>query len=642
MPIGNALAVIRSTDDRYIPYKVTTFTGSLTYVGYMDGVNSYYFSPPTLTGGKRLSIDNNSNIITTTNFRTVLIDIREKNKHISDIYGKMYQTIAYHTDGKSIRCISNMISLYGTVDNFLTDLGGSASGDVDGGAATRFDSGAKFNNINGGIFDSDGNAYVCDTGNSKIKKINFSTLKSSTFVSTGFTSPVGITRDNLGNFYVVDKARHVIKKITSGGTVSLFAGVENTSGYLDGSGSTAKFSNPWNITCDNNNNLYVIEEINKCIRKITPDGTVSTLVGISSSTTNRDGVGSYALFKELKGIVFRPFSNKLYVTGSNTLREVSLDGTVKTVAGTETRTTDIVDRDIVAEFSSLKGMCFDSNGIIHIIDTNCIKKITGVTKVFSGLTNTFVGLNPKAGGANGNGLFAEFNSPEFLAFDSDDNLYVSDTKNHAIRKVTPSGDVSTFAGLVGSSGYADGNGINARFNEPLGIACDSYNNVYVSDSKNHCIRKITPAGDVTAFAGTNVSGFVDGINTTARFNTPKGLACDNNNMLYVADSENSAIRSIETNGTVSTIEQDKINKSNKKPIDIKFNSKNLKLYITYDGLASVISDKPYQTIGTGDGSTDGTDTTAKFKTPYSLAIDKAGSVYVTDPANNNIRKITPA
>ena len=156
--------------------------------------------------------------------------------------------------------------------------------------------------------------------------------------------------------------------------------------------------------------------------------------------------------------------------------------------------------------------------------------------------------NGSSGSADGTGADARFYYPEGVAVDGDGNVYVADTSNHTIRKITPAGVVTTLAGTAESSGSADGTGADARFYYPEGVAVDGDGNFYVTDSKD-AIRKITPAGVVTTWAGTaQEGGFVDGIGPSARFNSPSGVAVDGVGNVYVADRWNHAIRKVTPTG----------------------------------------------------------------------------------------------
>jgi hypothetical protein len=165
-----------------------------------------------------------------------------------------------------------------------------------------------------------------------------------------------------------------------------------------------------------------------------------------------------------------------------------------------------------------------------------------------------LGVIGGTGSADGTGSAARFGNPAAVATDSSENVYVADYYDHTIRKITPAGAVTTLAGLAGSSGSADGTGSAARFNHPWGVATDSGGNVYVADSYNHTIRKITPAGAVTTLAGlAGSSGSADGTGSAARFNDPLGVATDSSGNVYIADYLNETIRKITPVGAVTTL-----------------------------------------------------------------------------------------
>jgi sugar lactone lactonase YvrE len=213
-----------------------------------------------------------------------------------------------------------------------------------------------------------------------------------------------------------------------------------------------------------------------------------------------------------------------------------------------------------------------------------------------GVVTTLAGSG-KAGCADGTGVEATFNTLEGITVDSKGDIYVTDSKNHKIRKITPDGVVTTIAGS-GNAGGADGVGAVASFNAPIGVAMDSGSNIYVCDTDNHKIRKITPNGVVTTIAGTGKAGAEDGNSSVASFNRPLGITIDGIGNIYVAEEKNNKIRKITPNGFVSTL------------------------------------------AGSGKaGAEDGYGTTASFNIPFGVAVDQFGTLYVADAQNNKIRKI---
>jgi len=216
-----------------------------------------------------------------------------------------------------------------------------------------------------------------------------------------------------------------------------------------------------------------------------------------------------------------------------------------------------------------------------------------------GQTSTLAGSGT-IGSADGTGAAATFNYPIGLGIDAAGNVYIADRFNHKVRKMTPAGVVTTLAGS-GVSGGADGTGAAASFDNPWGIVVDPSGNVYVTELYGSRIRKITPAGVVTTFAGSGVAGSADGTGTAATFNYPSGIVMDASGNLFVADGVGHKIRKITPAAVVTTF--------------------------AGSGVA---------------GSANGTGTAATFKLPFGLAIDAAGNLYVGEEGNYDIRKITPA
>jgi sugar lactone lactonase YvrE len=317
---------------------------------------------------------------------------------------------------------------------------------------------------------------------------------------------------------------------------------------------------------------------------------VSTLAG-NGAAGFANGTGESAKFYGPSGLGLDADENLIVTDNSNNIvRKVSKTGVVTTVAGS--LTSGYVDGPAdIAQFAGPNGAVVDKSGNIFLADedSNTIRKITP-----DGTVSTFAGFD--FGFADGTGGAARFGSPSGIAIDKDDNLYVADQINHRIRKITPTAIVTTLAGS-GTPGWLDGTGVAAKFFRPVGVAVDQAGNVFVGDLFNHRIRKISPAGVVTTVAGTGVPGFADGDRTVARFQYPAGLAVDADGVLYVADTENNSIRKVDPNGNVSTL------------------------------------------TGRNDGHLDGTLENALFKSPREIEIASDGTIYIVDNGSNRIRKI---
>jgi sugar lactone lactonase YvrE len=371
-----------------------------------------------------------------------------------------------------------------------------------------------------------------------------------------FNNPQGVAVDTANNLYVADTGNHTIRKITPGGTVTTLAGFAGVSGSLDGTGTAATFYLPSSVAVDGAFNVYVADTRNYTIRKITPAGVVTTLAGSPGQVGSTDapaGPGSVARFNNPQGVAVDPAGN-VFVgdTGNHTIRTITPAGVVSTLAGTTGLPGSSDGIGIAASFNLPSGVALDAALNLYVADTgnHIIRKIAAGSVV-----TTLAGTATISGAGDGVGPAAQFYNPAGLTVNSGGtNVYVADTFNLTIRKVvTATGAVTTLAGMSGGTGIADGAGTAARFNDPEAMVVDPAGNTYVVDKGNHTIRKITPAGVVTTFAGSAGNpGSTDGIGTAARFSSPSGLSIDPVGNLYVADTGNHTIRKITPAGVVST------------------------------------------------------------------------------------------
>jgi sugar lactone lactonase YvrE len=274
----------------------------------------------------------------------------------------------------------------------------------------------------------------------------------------GFPGPRGVASDGRGILYVADVRNHAILKVDATGSATVLAGTPGIFGDEDGIGAEAKFNSPTGLAVDRSGNVYVADLNNHTIRRISPEGFVSTLAGGHGVAGYVDGVGSEA------------------------------------------------------RFSSPHGAAADREGNVYVADTDnsTIRKITTM-----GVVSTLAGAAGIAGGTDGVVGAAKFRFPQDLTVDNVGNIYVSDVNAHTIRKISPQGVVVTMAGTDGLAGVADGIGDAAQFRFPRGIAADGANNIFVVDSNNYAIRKITPEGVVSTVIA---NGEADGMTL------PAGLA----------------------------------------------------------------------------------------------------------------------
>jgi streptogramin lyase len=330
----------------------------------------------------------------------------------------------------------------------------------------------------------------------------------------------------------------------------------DSAGYMNGPAGSARFNHPFGLAIDQSGNLYVADQGNSLVCKITPDSMVSTYAGTFSATGFTNGPDSLSSFKGAFGVA-ADGSGNIYVAdaGNNAIRLVSPSGIVSTFAGTGAPgSADGMD---TATFDSPMGVAADGQGNVYVADyeNHLIRKVTP-----AGLVSTIAGKAGVPGFTDGVDTAARFNLPEALAVDAAGNIYVADSGNDAIRKITPGGTVTTLAGN-GSAGNANGNGRSASFNSPFGIAVDASGNVYIADSGNNLVRKITPGGAVSTFAGNGSKGTANGTGNVAAFNTPAGLAIDAAGNIYVSDENNNQIRKITPSGSITVF----ANKNNKIP-----------------------------------------------------------------------------
>jgi sugar lactone lactonase YvrE len=468
-----------------------------------------------------------------------------------------------------------------------------------------------------------------------------------------FYDPSGVAVDGAGNVFVADHMSHTIRKITPAGVVTTFAGRAGAPGYADGPGADARFSYPSDVAADRAGNVYVADYSNDIIRKITPVGLVATLAGRIRGSA--DGAGAAASFTGPTGVTVDAAGNVFVADyGNRTVRMITPAGVVTTVAGSPGASGSQDGTGAAARFNSPSSVTVDAAGNLFVAESagHTIRRITP-----AGVVTTLAGSPGASGSQDGGGADARFNQPAGVAVDGAGSVFVAEFANHTIRKITPGGVVTTLAGSAGSIGSENGLGAVARFYHPNGLATDAAGHVLVADSYNHTVRKITPAGVVTTFAGGGEApGSEDGSGTVARFNYPQMLAVDGAGNLFVADGVNHTIRKITSAGVVTTLAGSPGSRGSADGAgtDARFNSPE---GVAVDGAGNVfVADFGNHTIRKitpagvvttlagspgSSGSTDGAGADARFRSPYGVAVDGAGNVLVADSHNRAIRKITP-
>jgi sugar lactone lactonase YvrE len=587
--------------------------------------------------------------------------------------------------------------------------------------------GARFRDPRGMVMDADGNLYVADSDNHTIRRISRLGVVSTVAGLAGqagsddgigaaarFNRPVGLALDGLGNLYVSDALDATIRRISPSGEVRTVAGLAGSLGRQDGIGAAARFTNPAGLAVDAAGNVYVADVWGPTLRKVTPAGVVTTLAGRPGDYGSDDGAATTARFSGPTGVALDAVGN-LYVADAynSTVRKITPAGVVSTLAGTAGQSGSADGVGAAARFSYPTGLAVDAAGNLFVTDAmdegagfgmpsywgnSTIRRITP-----AGAVTTLAGVAGESGDRDGSGGEARFFlfgqsvvRPNGIVTAGDGALLVADNGNHTIRRVTPGGVVSTWAGAAHRWGNVDGVGEAARFSGAYGPALDAEGNVYVADAGSQGVRRITPGGVVSTLAvpgpaaapdstfplswprGVAVApdgavivadtgndairrigpdgavttlagqqwacGHVDGPAREARFCSPTDVAVDRAGNIYVADGANLAIRRISPQGFVTTLAQgDRVGYAQDIAVDVAGNvyaadsDSHCIRKVSPAGAASVLAGR----CG-AEGYVDGLAGQARFHYPLGVAVDDEGNVYVADSANNAVRKITPS
>ena len=417
-----------------------------------------------------------------------------------------------------------------------------------------------------------------------------------------YLGPAGVLQDVDGDLLVADTGNHTIRRIDPAGQVTTLAGKEGEAGTDDGVGAAARFNAPMGLALDpGTGDLLVADSGNHTIRRVTPGGEVTTLAGSAGVSGSDNGLGAAARFDRPTGLAAASGAGAvLYVadTGNATIRKVVIDtGEVTTLAGAagETGTQDGVD----ARFRAPAGLAWrQDTGQLYVADAGS----NSIRKVDPGDGSVLTVAGDPAGGAgtvDGNGTDARFDDPRGLVLDDANRLlYVADTGNSTLRRIALDDlTVSLLAGAAQTPGSTDD---PARFNLPEGIALDTDGNLLLVDTGNATLRSVTPEGVVKTLSGTPGQEGA-GSGAAARFRMPRGAALDPaSGALYLADQGNQLIRKVLPDGTVST-------------------------------LAGVAG-----TAGSADGAG-----SAQFNAPAAVALDSRGNLIVADQGNHTLRSVAP-
>lgn len=475
----------------------------------------------------------------------------------------------------------------------VTTLAGSAgmSGTNDGAGGA-----ARFKNPRGIVADGTSTLYVCDTGNATLRKVTIATKAveiyagaagmsgstNATGTAARFTKPQAITSDTLGNLFVAD-GNHTIRKITKlTAATETLAGTAGMAGFTNDTGTAARFENPTSLAADSAGNLFVTDTGNVIVRQIVvATGVVTTFAGAADMIGTTDGALGASRLAVPGGIALGA-PGELFIADGSTIRRAS-GGQLNVVVGAFQNRTAADGSASAARFNSTGPAAVDSSGTLFIadstdkkirrvdlttgavatttfmfdrqpvgiaVDDNYVYVADPINYVVTKISKTGTDQSDLAGEAGsfgyaeGTGTEARFKSPRAMTL-AGTWLYVSD--NNMVRRVAiGTGATELIAGSAGMSGSLDGVGAAARFNFVGGLVADGDDTLFVSDTSNHTIRKITiSTKNVETIAGTALMrGYDDGTGAAALFDSPLGLALQGG-VLFIADSENGAIRTLD-------------------------------------------------------------------------------------------------
>lgn len=509
-------------------------------------------------------------------------------------------------------------------------------------------------------------------------------------LSTALKEPLAVAADGSGNLYVADAGPHTIFKVSEAGAVSAFAGKTGRPGMADGSADTAQFwlGGAGGLAFDAQGNLFVSDGCNGEIRKVSGDGTVSTLAGagsnvcknITAASVRTDGTTSAARFERpgsmvsdgaggvividtngakpairrvsAAGVVTTQEYNQpdpsatitlqriaraqdgtLYFSDSNNRIWKDAGGSLALLAGKLLGTTSEDGTGAAARFMAITGMTVLPNGDMYVTDLAKVRKVTS-----AGVVTTLAGDNNKRGYADGQGTAAMFGALLSITYDAKSNsLIVVDSGQEILRKISLSGAVTTISGTPALRGTVDGPGIAARFGSFSALAASTDGSLYMVDPATHVVRKATTAGFVTTVGGAvNTPGTTDGPLASARFNTPQRIAAGKDGSLWV--SQTTGLRRI-LNGNVTTPNASikAVNLAvdpNGNAVIVTGTESMQVMRVAPDGTATplVTLAQVQSLLGRPD---------AKF-TPQSVAIDAAGNIYIADTATVAVYKLSTA
>jgi uncharacterized protein (TIGR03437 family) len=497
--------------------------------------------------------------------------------------------------------------------------------------------------------DGAGNFYLSDSGNSLIRVVNSAgTIR--TFV-TGYA--VCLKTDSTGAVYGSDGVSKVYK-ISPKGVLTVIAGA-GVGFYGDnGPAAAASLSAPTGIAIDALNNVYIADTLNQRVREITPDGIIQTIAGNGTAAYGKEGVTATTSPLAYPSSVEVDAAGNVYIGELYRIRKLTPNGLISTVAGNGSTPAD--GPAINSAIGSMVGLAVDASSNLYLADAdyNMVRMISPIGRITTLAGSQSAGFS----GDGSSGSRAFLDGPIGVSVDPKGNIYIADEYNHRIRMLAVSGIISTVAGSTHFAGDG-GPATTALLHRPEHAVKDSAGNLYISDTDNNRIRKVGPTGVISTYAGTGACSYGgdNGLASLATLCQPEGLAFDATGNLYVADWGNCVVRRIDTKGIITTyagsgtcgapkFHSTTASVQFEGPYGLAFDSLG-DLYIS-DNTANIVMRvccggdvDPFAGTGTaGSGGDGGLALSAKLNAPAHLAFGPDGSLYISDGGNNSVRKVT--
>ena len=542
-----------------------------------------------------------------------------------------------------------------TSDGTLIVIAGNGTSGFsgDGGPASS----AQLRYPHGVVVDGLGNVFIADTNNNRIRMVTpdgvIQTVAGMGIygfsgdggpaLSARLAAPRGLAVDQAGTLYVADTNNANVRMLKPGGNIKTIAGTGTAGSSGDGGPATsAQLNFPVSVAIDTAGDLFIADRYNNRIRKVTPDGVISTLIDPT-------------IILDPRGVKVDSSGNVLVAdTGHQRILMMTPDGSITTVAGSTSGFGGDGGPALSAQLGLPVEIAVDLAGNIFIADRgNYRVRQVNAARIMT----TVAGRGDDGVPASS----AQLNSAIFLSADGAGNLFITDADSQRVRKVTPGGIIVTVAG-DGAAGFAGDGGpaTAAHLKYPEAAAVDSAGNLFIADSRNQRIRKVTQNGIITTIAGNGTQGLRGdgGPATSAQLNYPWSVAVDSAGNVFVADSNNNAIRKIDINGIISTLAGNgsrgfsgdggpATSAQLASPYGLAVDAAD-NLFISDSGNNCVRKVTPDGTINTiagnglaGSGGDGGPATSAQLSFPNNLTVDQAGNVFVADTGNERIRKITP-